>query len=180
MDEAEHDVLAFMTFPRAHLCAALLDQPARTSERRDQARHPRGGHLPQRRVDHTTGRRHDARAERPTTVSRRPRPASPTSSRISNSSTIGVAATPRSVTSRRFSSCTTGLPLSMSANRRHDARPLEDVKQREPQLPVTSRSTMAYDRTASTMAPPPTKHTSACWRSDSRPSENFPTGRDST
>jgi putative transposase len=64
MDQAENDVLAFMTFPRGALDADLQHQPAGAAEHRDQAPHPRRGHLPQRRLDHQARRRHDARAER--------------------------------------------------------------------------------------------------------------------
>ena len=64
MDEAENDVLAFMTFPRAHWTQIYSTNPLERLERRDQAAHQRRGHLPQRRVDHATRRRHDARAER--------------------------------------------------------------------------------------------------------------------
>src|SRR6266581_1917502 len=66
-------------------------------------------------------------------VTRRGTKRSRISLRISSRSTIGVAATPRSATSRRFSSCTTGSRFSMNGKRRHDALPLEDEKPREPQ-----------------------------------------------
>src|ERR1700681_1834231 len=56
----------------------------------------------------------------------------------SSRSTIGVAATPRSATSRRLSSCMTGSQLSRSEKRRHEALPLEDEKPREPHLVQTT------------------------------------------
>ena len=50
--------------PAGALDADLQHQPAGAAERRDQAPDQRRGHLPQRRIHHPTGRRHDARAER--------------------------------------------------------------------------------------------------------------------
>ena len=50
--------------PQSALDADLQHQPAGATERRDQAAHPRRGHLPQRRFDHPASRRHDARAKR--------------------------------------------------------------------------------------------------------------------
>jgi putative transposase len=64
MDEAEHDVLAHMTFPKEHGPQLHFHQPARTRERRDQAAHQCGGHLPQRGRDRASCRRPAARAER--------------------------------------------------------------------------------------------------------------------
>ena len=48
MDEAETDVLAYMTFPTAAPGQAALDQPDRAPQRRDQAPHRGRRHLPQR------------------------------------------------------------------------------------------------------------------------------------
>ena len=48
MDEAESDVLAYMSFPPAHRAEAAFDQPDRAAQRRDQAAHRRRRHLPQR------------------------------------------------------------------------------------------------------------------------------------
>ena len=61
---SEADVLAFMSFPKAHRHADPLDQSAGAAERRDQAAHRRRRHLPQRSGDHAPGRRAAARAER--------------------------------------------------------------------------------------------------------------------
>ena len=63
MDEAEPDVLAYMTFPPAPR-EAPLHQSARAAEQRDQAPHRRRRHLPQRGRHHPPGRRHPPRAER--------------------------------------------------------------------------------------------------------------------
>ena len=64
MDEAEADVLAYMTFPAAAPGQAALDQPARAPQRRDQAPHRRRRHLPERSRHHPARRRDPARAER--------------------------------------------------------------------------------------------------------------------
>jgi len=50
--------------PASALAADLQHQSAGAAERRDQAQDQRRGHLPQRRLDHATGRRNDAGAER--------------------------------------------------------------------------------------------------------------------
>ncbi len=52
MDEAEPDVLAYMTFPPAAPGEAALHQPPRAGERRDQAPHRGRRHLPQRGRNH--------------------------------------------------------------------------------------------------------------------------------
>ena len=72
MDEAEADVLAYMTFPAAAPDQAALDKPARAPQRRDQASHRRRRDLPERSRHHPARRRDPARAER-----RVGRPASP-------------------------------------------------------------------------------------------------------
>ena len=64
MDDAETDVLAYMTFPKEHRTKAPQHESDRASQRRDQAQDRRGRHLPQRRRDHPSGRRPPARAER--------------------------------------------------------------------------------------------------------------------
>ena len=64
MDAAEADVLAHMSFPKAHRLQIHSHQPAGAAERRDQASHRRRGHLPQRSGDRAPGRRAAARAER--------------------------------------------------------------------------------------------------------------------
>ena len=64
MDEAETDVLAYMTFPPAAPRQAALDQPDRAPQRRDQAPHRGRRHLPQRGRHHPPRRRHPARTER--------------------------------------------------------------------------------------------------------------------
>ena len=64
MDEAEPDVLAYMTFPPAAPGEAALHQPARAAQRRDQAPHRGRRHLPQRGRHHPPRRRHPPRAER--------------------------------------------------------------------------------------------------------------------
>ena len=46
MDEAEHDVLATMSFPQQHRTKLAFNESARTSERRNQATHRRRRHLP--------------------------------------------------------------------------------------------------------------------------------------
>jgi putative transposase len=48
LGDAAPDLLAFTAFPEA-LAQGLVDQPPRAPERRDQATHQRGRHLPQRR-----------------------------------------------------------------------------------------------------------------------------------
>ena len=45
-DEAENDVLAFKTFPRAHWSQIYSTKPAGTAQRPDQTAHERRGHLP--------------------------------------------------------------------------------------------------------------------------------------
>ena len=50
--------------PQGALVADLLHEPAGAPGRRDQATHERRGHLPERRLHRSLGRRHDARAER--------------------------------------------------------------------------------------------------------------------
>ena len=64
MDEAETDVLAYMSFPPGSPDQAAFHQPARTTERRDQAPHRCRRHLPQRGRHHPPRRRNPARAER--------------------------------------------------------------------------------------------------------------------
>jgi hypothetical protein len=61
-DEAETDVLAYMTFAPASDQAAL-DQPDRAPQRRDQATDRVGRHLPQRRRHRSPHRSGPARAE---------------------------------------------------------------------------------------------------------------------
>jgi putative transposase len=63
MDEAENDVLAH-ELPQRALGPAAFHQPARTLERRDQAAHRCGGHLPQRGRHRPPGRRPAVGAER--------------------------------------------------------------------------------------------------------------------
>ena len=48
MDEAENDVLAFMTFPRAHWTQIYSDKSTGAAQCRNQAANQRRGHLPQR------------------------------------------------------------------------------------------------------------------------------------
>jgi putative transposase len=62
MDDAEPDVLAYMTFTAQH--RVKLHQPHRAADRRDQAAHRRRRHLPQRSRHHPPRRRHPARTER--------------------------------------------------------------------------------------------------------------------
>ena len=50
--------------PTCSLATDLQHEPARATQRRDQAPDQRRGHLPQRRGHHAPGRRHDAGAER--------------------------------------------------------------------------------------------------------------------
>ena len=64
MDEAEPDVLAYMTFPTQHRAKLHSHQPARAPQRRDQAPHRGRRHLPQRGRHHPPRRRHPARTER--------------------------------------------------------------------------------------------------------------------
>jgi transposase-like protein len=64
MGQAEPNVLAYMSFPPQHRAKLQLDQPHRTSQRRDQAAHRRRRHLPQRGRHHPPRRRHPARTER--------------------------------------------------------------------------------------------------------------------
>ena len=56
MDGAEHEVLSYMNFPKAHWLQIHTHQPAGAAERRDQAAHQRRGHLPQRCSRHPPGR----------------------------------------------------------------------------------------------------------------------------
>ncbi len=64
MDDAEADVLAFMSFPKDHRPKIHQHQSAGTPQRRDQAPHRGRRHLPQRRGDHPSGRRHSLGTER--------------------------------------------------------------------------------------------------------------------
>ena len=64
MDEAEHDVLAYMSFPREHRQKIALHKPDRTAPCRGQASHQRRRYLSQRSRHHTARRRHPSRAER--------------------------------------------------------------------------------------------------------------------
>ena len=64
MDEAENDVLAFMTFPRAHWTQIYSTNPLERLNGEIKRRTERRRHLPERRLHRPTGRRHDARAER--------------------------------------------------------------------------------------------------------------------
>jgi transposase-like protein len=64
MDEAENDVLAFMTFPRAHWAQIYSTNPLERLNAEIKRRTNVVGIFPQRRVDHATRRRHDGRAER--------------------------------------------------------------------------------------------------------------------
>ena len=47
-DQAEHDVLAYLTFPREHRSKLHSTNPIRAAACRDQATHQRRRHLPQR------------------------------------------------------------------------------------------------------------------------------------
>ena len=58
MDDAEPDVLAYMTFPKRTPGQAAQHKPHRAPERRDQAAHRCRRHLPQRGRDHSRRRRH--------------------------------------------------------------------------------------------------------------------------
>ena len=64
LDEAEEDVLAYMSLPQGAPGQDPLDQPAGTRQRRDQAPHRGRRHLPERGRDHPPGRGDPARAER--------------------------------------------------------------------------------------------------------------------
>jgi transposase-like protein len=64
MAEAEHDVLAHMSFPKEHWAQLHSNNPPERLNGEDQAAHRRGGHLPQRGGDRASGRRPAARAER--------------------------------------------------------------------------------------------------------------------
>ena len=64
MDEAEHDVLAYMHFPQGAPPEIALHKPYRTAPCRGQAPHQRRRHLSQRSRHHTARRRHPSRAER--------------------------------------------------------------------------------------------------------------------
>ena len=63
-DEAEHDVLAYMSFPQGAPPEIALHKPDRTAPCRGQAPHQRRRHLSQRSRHHTARRRHPSRAER--------------------------------------------------------------------------------------------------------------------
>ena len=63
MDDAEHDVLAYMTFPKEHR-TKLHYQPHRAAACRDQAANQGRRHLPQRGRHHPPDWRRAARAER--------------------------------------------------------------------------------------------------------------------
>jgi transposase-like protein len=64
MDDAEADVLAFMSFPKAHRVQIHSTNPLGEAQRRDQAAHECRGHLPQRTGHHAARRGAAARAER--------------------------------------------------------------------------------------------------------------------
>ncbi len=64
MDEAEDDVLAYMSFPAEHWSKLHSHQRPRTAQRRDQTPHRRRRHLSQRRGHRQGRRRNPARAER--------------------------------------------------------------------------------------------------------------------
>ena len=64
MDEAESDVLAYMSFPPAHRPKLHSTNPIERAQRRDQAPHRGRRHLPQRRGRHPPRRGHPARTER--------------------------------------------------------------------------------------------------------------------
>ena len=64
MDEAEHDVLAYMSFPREHRQKLHSTNPIETAPCRGQASHQRRRYLSQRSRHHTARRRHPSRAER--------------------------------------------------------------------------------------------------------------------
>jgi putative transposase len=64
MDEAEQDVLAFMSFPKDHRTKNPFDQPPGTPQQGGQAAHRRRRHPSQPGRHHPPGRRHPARAER--------------------------------------------------------------------------------------------------------------------
>ena len=61
----EHDVLAYMSFPREHRARlhSIFHQPRRAPERRDQAPHRRRRNLPERRRHRQAGWRTAARTE---------------------------------------------------------------------------------------------------------------------
>ena len=63
LDEAETDVLAYMSLPRRPSHQAALHKLAGAAQRRDQTTHRGRGHLPQRGGPHPLGRGHPARAE---------------------------------------------------------------------------------------------------------------------
>jgi transposase-like protein len=63
MDEAEHDVLAYMTFPQGASGQAALDQSDRAHQRRDQTQDRGRRHLPQWRRRRPARRRPAARTE---------------------------------------------------------------------------------------------------------------------
>ncbi len=72
MDDAEPDVLAYMSFPAAHRAKLHSTNPTRTPQQRDQAPHRCRRHLPQRGCHRASRRRHPARTERRVGGSTRP------------------------------------------------------------------------------------------------------------
>ncbi len=64
MDNAEQDVLAYMTFPKQHWAKTSFDKPDRTTQWRDQAPHRSRRHLPQRRGHRPPRRRFSPGTER--------------------------------------------------------------------------------------------------------------------
>ena len=64
MDDAEHDVLAYMTFPREHRTKLHSTNPIERLNAEVERRTNVRRHLPQRGRHHPPGRRHPARAER--------------------------------------------------------------------------------------------------------------------
>ena len=63
MDDSEHDVLAYMTFPAQHRTKLHSDQPAGAPEQGGQTPRRCRRHLPQRGQHHPADRRRPARAE---------------------------------------------------------------------------------------------------------------------
>ena len=72
IDEAETDVLAYMSFPSSTPDQAALDESDRAAQRRNQAPHRGGRHLPQRRLPSSVSSAHPDGAKR-----RMGRPTSP-------------------------------------------------------------------------------------------------------
>ena len=64
LDAAEEDVLAYMSFPKEHRAKLDSTQSARARQRRGQAAHRGGRHLPERGCHHPSRRGDPARAER--------------------------------------------------------------------------------------------------------------------